>query len=257
MEDFISHNFDKVSVLTILYVPSSKATPVHRNRKSHGLVFNCEGVMKYKFDDGRILTVEKNNIIYLPKGSNYIVECIESGSCFAINFDCDDNFILPKFIFYPKNYVNFLKLFKKCEYLWRSKKVGYYEEVLQYFFSIIFNIKTEMSIKYMPASKMSILSPAINYINENYIYENIKISKLSKMCNISEVYFRKIFKKIYGVSPLKYIRSLRLERAKELLITGHYSIGEVATLSGFFDNSYFGREFKKEFGKSPNKFIEK
>ena len=128
---------------------------------------------------------------------------------------------------------------------------------MQYLYSIIFDIKSEMNIKYIPSSKSNLLLPSLEFINDNYINDNIKISKLAKLCGVSEVYFRKLFKQVYGISPLKYIKNLKLERAKELILTGDYTINEVATLSGFFDDSYFGREFKKEFGQSPSKFIKK
>ena len=71
------------------------------------------------------------------------------------------------------------------------------------------------------------------------------------MCGITPEYFRKIFKTYYGVSPIKYINTLKITHAKELLASGMYSVTEAALQSGYTDMSYFSREFKKATEKSP------
>ena len=66
--------------------------------------------------------------------------------------------------------------------------------------------------------------------------------------------FRKIFNAVYGVSPVSYINSLRITRARELLETKMYSAREVCFLSGFGDESHFSRKFKKATGLPPSKY---
>ena len=74
------------------------------------------------------------------------------------------------------------------------------------------------------------------------------------MCNISEVYFRRIFKKEFGISPQKYIVSLRIQNAKALIDAGYFSLQEVAYLSGYSDYKYFSVEFKRVMGASPSEY---
>ena len=71
---------------------------------------------------------------------------------------------------------------------------------------------------------------------------------------MSEVYLRRLFQSVYGMPPLKFINSLKLSRAEELLRTGECSVTDVAYLSGFFDESYFSREFKKRYGVCPRDY---
>ena len=80
----------------------------------------------------------------------------------------------------------------------------------------------------------------------------MKISELAKMCNISEVYFMRLFLSEFGISATVYIRNKRLDFAKDLLDSGEYSVTDAAFISGFNDTSYFSREFKKRFGIVPS-----
>lgn len=119
-------------------------------------------------------------------------------------------------------------------------------------YGIIYDMKHEYEIGYISKSDSNVLLPAIEYIHREYADSVIKISLLSELCGISETYFRRQFQKIYGTSPVKYINNLRIQRAKELISSGLYSVCEVAFLSGYRDESYFSREFKKATGHSPS-----
>ena len=79
----------------------------------------------------------------------------------------------------------------------------------------------------------------------------IPISELAKSCNISEVYFRKLFKKEMGVSPVEYRNRLRLERAKQYLEYGDISVQEISDELGYSTVSHFIKIFREEFGVPP------
>ena len=75
------------------------------------------------------------------------------------------------------------------------------------------------------------------------------------MCFVSEAYFRKLFKKLYSVSPKQYVINLRLETAAQLLQSQLYSVNEVGDRSGFTDPKYFAKLFKSKYGCSPKEFM--
>ena len=60
-----------------------------------------------------------------------------------------------------------------------------------------------------------------------------------------------IIKALTGQSPIDFIKSIRLNRALELLQSHKYTITEVSELCGYSSISYFSTVFKKYFGKSP------
>lgn len=89
------------------------------------------------------------------------------------------------------------------------------------------------------------------YIHE----ENLSEVSLGKICE--RFYFSKnhiinIFKKEFGVTPIKYINNLKLNRAKYLLEVTSDNLEEIAIKSGFNDYSHFYKLFQKETGISPS-----
>jgi AraC-like DNA-binding protein len=57
-----------------------------------------------------------------------------------------------------------------------------------------------------------------------------------------------------GMSISRYIRALRLGKAKELLVSTEQNISQIAYAVGFDDPKYFSRVFSEEYGSSPAKF---
>jgi YesN/AraC family two-component response regulator len=56
------------------------------------------------------------------------------------------------------------------------------------------------------------------------------------------------------ISPVKYINSLRIEKAKAMLKNSNFSVEEIAYCVGINDRFYFSRIFKKELGISPTEY---
>jgi len=75
--------------------------------------------------------------------------------------------------------------------------------------------------------------------------------------NISISLLYKKIKSFTGQSPLDFIKMIRLNHSMELLQTQKHSVTEVSDLCGFSSISYFGKAFKKHFGKSPSEIMER
>ena len=92
------------------------------------------------------------------------------------------------------------------------------------------------------------------YLDENICDTALRVSALAEMCGVSEVYFRREFKKFYGASPLEYIKKRRVEIARQLLSTGLYNVTQVAERAGFDSVSYFSAEFRRLTGGTPSQY---
>jgi len=100
------------------------------------------------------------------------------------------------------------------------------------------------------------LEKARTMIQENFRYD-LSVEKLAESIDMSCSNFRRLFHEAYGYSPMQYIMHLRIENARDLLLSGEVNVTEAAHLSGFDDIYYFSRVFKNKTGFSPSKLIKK
>ena len=76
---------------------------------------------------------------------------------------------------------------------------------------------------------------------------------LASMANMSPSTFRLHFRAVCGMSPLQFIKQIRLQEARQLLLTRRFDAGEVAHHVGYESPSQFTREYKRLFGNPPLK----
>lgn len=86
--------------------------------------------------------------------------------------------------------------------------------------------------------------------------EDWTINKLAEIADVSPSYFQKLFKEETGITPIQFIKQIRLEKAQELLETTFLRVQQIGFEVGITDQSYFNREFKKKYGLSPNQYRE-
>ncbi len=87
---------------------------------------------------------------------------------------------------------------------------------------------------------------------DNLENQNFNLFVLSDEMALSERQFRRKMKSLTGLSPVEYVREIKLNHAKRMLETGKYQgIAEVAYKVGFSDPGYFSKMYKKRFGHSP------
>ena len=250
---FLDNTVFVSAIVHIGPVIPSAITLVHNNRPYSGLAYITEGENEFIFKNGNI-KVSPGKIIFLPEGSSYKL-AQKSSYCFFINFKIT-NLSLQEFLYTPKNQAKLEELFSRAEHLWRTRPVGYYSKCMSILYSIINYIERDTQSAYTPNKKAALLLPALEYIRENYTETTISVEHLALLCKMSPAYFRKLFRQVYGVSPLTYINEAKIARAKELLLLDEYTIEQVAGLSGYNETGYFRREFKKYTEQTPREYRE-
>ncbi len=98
-------------------------------------------------------------------------------------------------------------------------------------------------------------SKVIEYIEKNYFNHNINISFLANMFFYSDKYLSSLFPKKIGVKFTEYLNKVRVDNAIRLISEGCSRISEIAYRTGFTDQFYFSKVFKKQTGESPLKYI--
>ena len=253
MKEFMAHDFAVEKIVLACLVEAGKGNNIHTNRASHGIAVFLDGDMTIHFDCKKV-KVTKNTIVYFPKGSNYIIKKKKDADCYCINFQLADDTVFEPFAFKIKNINNYMESFKQSKKAWSKKDPGHPAKVKAELYQIIYNMQTEYRIPYGNAS---VIQPALDYIHSNYDKETISVSYLAELCQISTVHLRNTFVKRFAVPPIQYINHLRLSRAKELLDSQMYAVSETCFLSGYKDESYFSRAFKRHFGMPPSEYIKK
>ena len=92
------------------------------------------------------------------------------------------------------------------------------------------------------------------YIKNNLTADDLSQGAMAEMAGISREYFSRIFKNITGMNYSKWLNTIRLEKATELLADEERSLTEVAMLSGFQSIPSFNRVFREEKGLAPGEY---
>lgn len=231
---------------------TEKKTVFRRNLTSHELIFHFSGQATVYFND-QVLETAPNVIRFLPQGtvSRYEVERTELGSCIDIFFQTDKPVSTEAFNYYAGEDSRLGALFKKLFSLWVCKEEGSYFECM----GLLYRILSRMQHRgYAPKKQSDLLRPAIDYINEHFLTDELPVEPLADLCGVSYSYLKKLFVKHLGLSPKQYILQLKMNYACDLLRTGRYTVSQTADHCGFRDVYYFSRQFKAHIGVSPSKY---
>jgi len=105
-----------------------------------------------------------------------------------------------------------------------------------------------------PAQDATRILEAMQFIRANPA-RKLSVDSIAKTVAMSPSHFAHRFTAVARTSPMRYVREVRLERAKEML--GHHGAraGDVASRVGFESAAHFTREFKRRFGVPPSQVL--
>jgi AraC family transcriptional regulator len=96
----------------------------------------------------------------------------------------------------------------------------------------------------------------VEYIEE-HLTEDIGLERLAAEVALGQHHFGKAFKESLGRSPWRYVSERRIHRAKEMLLSEHRSITEIAHDLGFSSHSHLSEAFRRVTGMTPSEFRKK
>jgi len=103
------------------------------------------------------------------------------------------------------------------------------------------------------SKKVTQITPAINFIDANYD-KPISLAEIAKASHLSSSRLAHIFKEQMGITIIDYLTSVRIDRAKKLLLATDQSCTEICFQVGYNNQSYFTRTFKELVGMTPRQF---
>ncbi|MDO5522149.1 MAG: helix-turn-helix domain-containing protein [bacterium] len=108
----------------------------------------------------------------------------------------------------------------------------------------------------VPSNSSPLSKPIIECIDYIYYHLHLKITlqELADAVSLTPNYLATLFKKEKGITIQKYIRSKRIEAAKNMLLYSEYSITEIGEFLAFSSSSHFIKIFRSETGMTPKQF---
>lgn len=113
------------------------------------------------------------------------------------------------------------------------------------------SIKCTSGIQYK--AENSIVSQAGKYIEEN-IGGKINLQTIAAGIPVSPSYLSKIFKRHTGMNLVDYVNNMRLEKSKDLIKSGEYTLTQIASKLGYNSIHYFSNRFKSRYGINPSTY---
>lgn len=113
----------------------------------------------------------------------------------------------------------------------------------------------EMVYQSQKANKLTQINPAIKYIEQHYD-QQLNLEEIAKAAHLSVSRLAHVFKEQMGITMIDYLTKVRIEKAKQLLISTDKSCTEICFQVGYNNQSYFTRTFRKLVKMTPRKFKE-
>lgn len=223
------------------------------------LVIVLDGQTEYQIQ-GESFTVNKNDVLLFPPGIRRTAQTSRQApwSFISILFHMDVlqdslHMLNKPYIIWKDMADPVRPLFKEASDSWTGKNVLFQIKCNYLITEILYKLFLS-AMPYHQVPHISKIEKARSYIQEHF-REEISIRSLADSLDMSVSYFRRLFHDAYGYSPMQYITNLRIENARDLLLSGEVNVTEAAELSGFDDIYYFSTLFKRKTGTSPGRLL--
>jgi AraC-like DNA-binding protein len=97
------------------------------------------------------------------------------------------------------------------------------------------------------------VSDVISYVREN-MSAPMTVADLAERVSLSPSAFSHLFRDVTGKSPYQFVKEMRLNRARELLLEAEQSVTQISRTVGYASTSHFINEFRDRFGATPRAY---
>ena len=239
-----------VSGIKIIEVCSERARAQQvAGRDFYSLSFRYAGEIGIEAD-GHTYTSGAGSVTFIPKGQTYLTEVCSDTRMVAVHFtltkevetggiaviEDTDGVIRPYFDRLAASYASA----EPCD-------LG----AMALFYQLLAELeKIERAGSAIP----HVLTLAKSEIDRLFADPSLSIGALSERLGVSDSYLRRLFREIYGTSPLAYLTLVRIRYAKNMLESEFLSVEEIGRLCGFQSVGYFIQCFRKETGETPGAY---
>ncbi len=214
-------------------------------RQKNLLHIIASGTRHYRLES-KEFTLSAGTVLFIPEHTRYITWNDSECSGIGVSFSFTENISIKENVYFNITDESgaYMSLFRRI-----SDSIIVDPKAILHHTSLVYRILDHMCSELDGKEQhIKLLEPALALIRDKY-RENISVKEYSNACNLSESYFRRIFKEQIGMSPIKYRNALRYEKAKQMITQG-FSVSEIADSLGFCDPAYLRRLFRRDTGEA-------
>ncbi|MCR8635288.1 AraC family transcriptional regulator [Paenibacillus radicis (ex Xue et al. 2023)] len=213
--------------------------------------------------DGEDLSLQAGDVLFIPAGSVRGGTSNEQHQRYATHFSSlGDEELLPLLASKQpcklklQNIAYFKQRFSLLNHHWLTK--GPYSSVIccGILLEMLGIVNHELDHQNISTKKVKLVEDLKAYIHSHY-KSLLKLQELADYTGRSPNYISYVFKEATGFTPIEYLHNVRISIAKDLMLSKLIPIREIADQTGFSDQAYFNRVFKKVTGYSPTYFVNK
>lgn len=230
----------------VRFVPTVRSWTSYNN--SHIIGYKLSGVALHDFGYKK-MSLDGGCVYFLNQSEPYHVKVMENGESFSVHFTTDAPIDTHSFAVKTENRSEIIKCLERIEALYLTK--GECNELSMHFYRLCMLIGEVKNKEYAP--KKDKIYSCREYM-DLYFRESDCLEKAAALSDVTRRRFNDIFRNTFDITPAKYVNSKRIEYAKVLLLSGAFSVSDIAPMCGFSDIYYFSKAFKKETGKTPSVF---
>ena len=212
--------------------------------------------------EGKRYDVKKNDVFYLDNKSTFSYYPDENDPWEYVFFEFDGEFA-EEYIKKTKLSVDYPVVQSDSPEQITSmllssfgKEQTSYSGALSVFWQVLDSVTEKEPTAKKPEQSL-FLDELKSYIRIKYLDPDFSIENLCRIKFISHSHLCRIFKAQEGMSPVSFVKKMRLDYAASLLKNNDYSLKKIAVMSGFNEYEYFFRSFKKQFGVTPTVYKER
>lgn len=125
--------------------------------------------------------------------------------------------------------------------------------VRSYILELIILLSRNVYIEKAEKTTPSMVNKILEYFQYSYS-KRITLDELARMFATNRTSLNSLFNEVFGISAIAYLNKIRIQNATLLLSNTSIPLCDIAEKTGFSDESYFSKAFKKSTGKSPREF---
>ena len=232
-------------------IESEKRKPTFvAGRNYYSLTYRHKGKITVSCD-GKEFVSAADTVTFIPKGVAYTTEVLADTHICGVHFDLSDGVRQTEAAVIPVKSPVIRTLFLSLSQ--KSEGISAHLSRMAILYEILAALTAQAPVEGVTAIPARIATVK-SMIEEGFHDPFLSIERLADQISVSETYLRRAFRAAYGISPLRYLKSIRTEHAKRLLLTAAIPVARVAEACGYASTSYFIQDFHKAVGKSPGEY---